>query len=78
MIYERDDLGRMIAATDDLGYVWVWEYNSDGNIVYHKSPSTEWRKEYVGGREVLYICGSLRVATSYDHEGVSTQTGWPE
>ena len=75
MNYEYDENERLIKATDDLGNVWTWDYDLCGNLIHHKSPSTEWTKEYdAHNREIRYMCGNRIVVTSYDSDGLATQT----
>lgn len=75
MKYEYDDNGNVVKADDENGGVWVWQYDVNNTLVYHKSPSTEWRKEYdEQNREVKYMCGNRIVVTTYDMLGAAIQT----
>ena len=74
MNYEYDENERLVKAVDVLRNVWIWDYDLYGNLIHHKSPSTEWTKEYDrNNREIRYACENRVVVTSYDNYGVATQ-----
>ena len=73
-IYEYDASGRITKATDGV-FVWSYEYDTNGNLIHHKGPSTEFTKSYDSqNREILYVCGSRKVKTEYDDDWNATQT----
>ena len=75
MNYEYDKNGKMTKAVDGFGNTWVWDYDSNQNLIHHKGPGTEWIKEYdTLNREVKYVCGSRVVETTYDVNGNQSQT----
>ena len=75
MIYKHDNKGNLIHAVDNLGDVWIWEYDANGNMTHHKGPGNEFWKEYDSqNREIKYVCGNTAVVTKYEDDGSFVQT----
>ena len=72
--YKYDASGRVTEAISGSDK-WVYNYDANGSLVYHKGPSTEFTKVYdLQNREILYVCGSRKVKTEYDADENATQT----
>lgn len=75
--YERDEAGRVVKRTDNLGGLKLWEYDENGKV---SKITTTWMVSDINGEGESVDLGTMQRTTTYDTNGfpIRVEDQWPD